>query len=283
MPLHIKSLWHNPPRRRRYFMKSLVGWHELYDLLTQIRDNLDLEEIPQNLLITRLPDVALLWRLSVVREVILSGFQLDLYSREERPFAYWYAVDVIDTHLSCLDNLTSIAPQDTAAYREMAYQTQFLTALRSICAALFTILMPLAPLDLARIRPNFDRRYKWAFRSDYDNSQTPVVAQPELYRFMKACDESRKRGGKAPSEFIELARTILLHLITSNKLGGYAGLWIKDRVQFLQNMIVACDNLEGIPSTSGEMDGFDPSLLKWNPCVHPWFPILVSLRTTSIG
>ena len=24
-------------------MKSLVGWHELYDLLTQIRDNLDLE------------------------------------------------------------------------------------------------------------------------------------------------------------------------------------------------------------------------------------------------
>ena len=57
--------------------------------------------------------MALLWRLSVVREVILSGFQLELYSQEEKSFAYWYAVEVIDTHLSCLDNLTSIAPQGT--------------------------------------------------------------------------------------------------------------------------------------------------------------------------
>jgi len=215
-----------------------------------------------------------------VREFILSGFQLELYSWEEKP---WYAVEVIDTHLSCLDNFTSIVPQDTAAYQEMVYQTQFLTALRSICAALSTILMPLASFDWARIRPNFYRRYKWAFRPDYDDSQTPVIAQPELYRFMKALDESMKGGGMVPSEFIELARTILLHLITSNKFGGYAGLWVKDRMQFLQNLIVACDNLEGIPSTSDEMDEFDPSLLKWNPCVHPWFPILVSLRTTSMG
>ena len=55
--------------------------------------------------------MALLWRLSVVREVILSGFQLELYCRDEKPFAYWYAADVIDAHLSCLDNLTSIVPE----------------------------------------------------------------------------------------------------------------------------------------------------------------------------
>jgi N-alpha-acetyltransferase 35, NatC auxiliary subunit len=59
-------------------------------------------------MITHLPDVILLWRLSVVREIILSGFQLELYNRDERSFAYWYAVEVIDAHLSCLDNLTSI-------------------------------------------------------------------------------------------------------------------------------------------------------------------------------
>jgi N-alpha-acetyltransferase 35, NatC auxiliary subunit len=69
------------------------------------------QEIPEDLLITRLPDVALLW---LVREVILSGFQLELYSRrEEKPFAYWYAVEVIDTRLNCLDNLTSVVPQGT--------------------------------------------------------------------------------------------------------------------------------------------------------------------------
>lgn len=47
-------------------------------------------------------------------------------------------------------------------------------------------------------------------------------------------------------------------------------------------MIVACDNLEGIPTTLDEMDKFDASLLKWDPSVHPWFPTLDSART-SIG
>lgn len=159
--------------------------------------------------------MALLWRLSIVREVILSGFQLELYGREEKSFAYWYAVEVIDVHLSCLDNLISVTQEgahsyfkatfllvsvylklntllDTAAYREMVYQTHFLTAVRSICAALFMISMPLMSFDWVRVQPNFCRRYKWAFRTDYDDSETPVVAQPELYRFIKACGESLK-------------------------------------------------------------------------------------------
>ena len=103
-----------------------------------------------------------------------------------------------------------------------------------------------------------------------------------------------------PSEFIELARTILLDLITSDKFGGYAGLWVKDRMKvslffsllchehsstfkkLIQNMVVACDNLKGIPATLDEMDEFDASLLKWDPSVHPWFPTLDSSRTTSI-
>ena len=46
-------------------------------------------------------------------------------------------------------------------------------------------------------------------------------------------------------------------------------------------MIVACDNLEGIPTTFDEMNEFDASLLKWDPSVHPWFPALESSRTTS--
>jgi N-alpha-acetyltransferase 35, NatC auxiliary subunit len=70
-------------------------------------------------MIARLPDVALLWRLSVVREVILSGFQLELYSREEKSFAYWYAVEVIAAHLSCLDNLTSIVQE--GAYSHLGF------------------------------------------------------------------------------------------------------------------------------------------------------------------
>jgi hypothetical protein len=47
----------------------------------------------------------LMYRLSVIREVVLSGFQLSLYTNEERVFAYWYVVQVLEMHLSCIDQL----------------------------------------------------------------------------------------------------------------------------------------------------------------------------------
>jgi len=56
-------------------------------------------------LLSQLPSIALLWRLPIVREVVLSGFQLELYSEDERSFAYWYAAQVMEAHLQCLDNI----------------------------------------------------------------------------------------------------------------------------------------------------------------------------------
>jgi ABC-type uncharacterized transport system YnjBCD ATPase subunit len=47
----------------------------------------------------------LMYRLSVIREVVLSGFQMSLYTNEERVFAYWYIVQVLEMHLSCIDQL----------------------------------------------------------------------------------------------------------------------------------------------------------------------------------
>jgi len=47
-----------------------------------------------------------MYRLSVIREVVLSGFQLSLYTHEERVFAYWYIMQVLEMHLSCIDQLT---------------------------------------------------------------------------------------------------------------------------------------------------------------------------------
>lgn len=47
----------------------------------------------------------LMYRLSTIREVVLSGFQLSLYTNEERVFAYWYVVQVLEMHLACIDQL----------------------------------------------------------------------------------------------------------------------------------------------------------------------------------
>jgi len=48
--------------------------------------------------------------------------------------------------------------------------------------------------DWSGTRPNFYRRYKWAFRAEYDSSEIPVVAQPELHLFIRECGEILEVG-----------------------------------------------------------------------------------------
>ncbi|KAJ3500829.1 hypothetical protein NLJ89_g9616 [Agrocybe chaxingu] len=271
---HIRAHWHNPPRRRRHFMKSLVDWHTLYDTLVQVQENLSLEDVPSGHFLSRLPDIALLWRLSVVREVVLSGFQLELYAEEERAFAYWYTVQVIDTHLKSLDHLVPVVLEESPVHCEMIYQVQFLTALQALCTASFLVSMPLMSSDWDRMRPNFYRRYKWAFRAEYDASDVPVVAQPELHMFIRTCAEIFEGGNPTPADDVELARTILTDLIVSASTGGWAGSWGQDRTQVLQNLVVVCDNLSHLPGSMEEMEAFDATSLKWDCSFHPWFPSL---------
>ena len=71
-----------------------------------------------------LPACALVWRLLVIREVILSGFQLELYTSEEKPFAYWYASQVMDAHLACLDGmLLAVEPGALIGYSLHSFLT----------------------------------------------------------------------------------------------------------------------------------------------------------------
>ena len=50
--------------------------------------------------------------------------------------------------------------------------------------------MSLITFKLNRMRPTFYRRYKWAFRPEYDNIDTPVVGHPKLHGLMQACSEA---------------------------------------------------------------------------------------------
>ena len=47
--------------------------------------------------------------------------------------------------------------------------------------------MPLMTFDWDETRPNFFRRYKWAFRAEYDLFEAPDVATPEMHGFIRAC------------------------------------------------------------------------------------------------
>jgi len=55
-----------------------------------------------------LPHIPLMWRLTAAENIILSGFQLELYAPYERTFAYWYLTQVIETHLGCIEDVLAV-------------------------------------------------------------------------------------------------------------------------------------------------------------------------------
>ena len=53
------------------------------------------------------------WRALIIRDVILAGFELELYQPEERVFAYWYLAKISDTHAGVVRELLDIVPECT--------------------------------------------------------------------------------------------------------------------------------------------------------------------------
>lgn len=129
---HIRSGWYNPPRRRRHLMKEVLQWHMLYDVLSTdvsqhkppVRDRspcppliLTNRRHSQNSvtasILAAIPRTAQLWRLAASREIVLAGFQQELYAPEEKPIAYWYLARVLDHHVACIEDLLPVVPHGT--------------------------------------------------------------------------------------------------------------------------------------------------------------------------
>ena len=54
-----------------------------------------------------LPRAAVLWKLTVAEEIVLSGFQLELYAPHERSVAYWLLAHILEDHIDCMETLRS--------------------------------------------------------------------------------------------------------------------------------------------------------------------------------
>ncbi|KAK2460682.1 hypothetical protein APHAL10511_007152 [Amanita phalloides] len=261
---HIRNHWANGPRRRRYLMKSLVAWHRLCDLLLDVTSSLKPEDKPKDDILRFLPTTALLWRLSVVQEVVFSGFQLELYSPEEIPFAYWYAAQVIEVRLECLDHLIPVVPKSSLTYQEYEFQRQFLTALQLMTMSTFIASVSMMSCDWNAMRPNHYKRYKWAYKPEYDGIKAFPVASPNFHRFIHVCEEIAHDETLeiSPGDMIKLAKVIFKQMLQVGSLGGWAGSWTKDRTQFVRQTLFACEALAAMPASSDEMEIFDIGLLK---------------------
>ncbi|KAH0830164.1 hypothetical protein J3R83DRAFT_1513 [Lanmaoa asiatica] len=269
---YIKALWYNPARRRRYCMKSLFDWHALYALFIDIQNRLEAWKEPDPL--PRLCTAVLVQRLSVIREVIFSGAQLSLYSAEERVFAYWYASQVLELQLSCMDELIlglqgkqrrfSDACVDGLSRRpgppasdEHRFQSTFLTALQAMSWAVFSVSLRKLGTSWQRMRLNCLRRYKWAFVDEYDDIDQPPVGHPNFLKFTAACSAIQQDRDHSPAGQIQLAGMLLKELVTFT--GGWTGPWVEERKQSIQGLLDVCQSLEQLPASMSEANEWDIS------------------------
>ncbi|KZT18829.1 Mak10-domain-containing protein [Neolentinus lepideus HHB14362 ss-1] len=262
---YIRSFWHNPPRQRRFLSKSLLDWHVLYASTQDLLQSCHTEDESEARILDGLPKALLLWRLEIIQEVVLSGFQLDLYNPDEASMVYWYACQVMMARLECLDALLGATPPDSMTSDELRFQRSFVTALHDMCLA--TALLAKKPPIFSPERSflNFERRCKWAFREEY--SQVPVepVAQPNFEDYMTWRDAETSTP---PDRLLESASAVLLELSESD-CAGRAGFWWKDRLKCVSKLASLCTQMaDKIRSADGPLN------FQYAKNVSPWFPVL---------
>jgi hypothetical protein len=92
--------------------------------------------------------------LVTAREMVFSGFSLELYGVDERPAAYWYAARLLSADRDVIDALVLAVPEGEVVFlhdaklmqknegierEELIFQRSFVDALSSICRGLFMV------------------------------------------------------------------------------------------------------------------------------------------------
>jgi len=266
----VQSAWYNPPRRRRFLARSLLEWQELYDATSVMSEKGNPVDERDRQLMDALPEVVLLWRLSIIREVLLSGFQLELYVEDEKSFVYWELSQVIHEHLSALDALEPVIPKDTMAYGELIFMRSYLNSFQSLCTGMYMLTLPSLRLPAPRLALNFVRRYKWAFRPEYAKLR-PQVAAPDLSAFINGSVDVLKDEREPLRLHFERARDGLAGL--NNLPAGAAGPYHENRLQVARSLSAIADELAlAAPATIVGVNDFDAARLDWGRLPCRWFP-----------
>lgn len=248
-------------------MKSLFDWHDLYALIFDIQKHLD--PVSGVDIIAKLQHVVLAHRYEIICEVVLSGFQLSLYSSNERPFAYWYLAQVLELYLPSLEILSK-GPSASRSHTEFNFRSKWLAALQAMSSALFCVTLKTMGSSWQRLQLNFLRRFKWAFVHEYGDIDIPPVGHPDFLAFRSRCTEIWQDEEVSPAGQIDLANRLLAELCTNP--GEMVEPWSEDRMRFVKNTMDICNNLKRLPKNMADIHAWDAAQLEWDPDVHPWLP-----------
>ncbi|KAF8319438.1 Mak10-domain-containing protein [Clavulina sp. PMI_390] len=178
---YYKSLSHNRYRQRRTMAKNTKSWRELFQFALRLSQQLI--EFPEaSLMARRVPAVVMHYRLGQMTEILLIGFEADLYSEDEMPFLRWYLARVLlPKHEEVLqwliDEMQRTPSSSPIALNYLLTQKLVISVLKNLSEVVFRILAPLAtektPKSILR------RRLEWAF-------QPPLVVPDPVFDDIKS-------------------------------------------------------------------------------------------------
>jgi len=273
---HVWATYHNRSRQRRHLMNTLYDWHTVYHNSLVMVSKMRPRDEHETRILQCIPFSILHWRISCVCTIILTGFELELYSDDERPFAYWYLSEVCGFHDKVLQQLLGYVTLGSPAHHYLVAQSTHALALESLSLACFLILCKRSRFDSNRRRTNFLVRYKWAFSPQYTQLETPDSLSPNFQGYLqqeaRTLDLSYVERNQRISEALSRAKIRLLGLEAVAEHDPSLELCREDHNKYyLGGLKTACAALQA--SKSSELDTFRLSL-SWNPDICPWFPIV---------
>ncbi|KAG9050795.1 hypothetical protein FS837_002351 [Tulasnella sp. UAMH 9824] len=186
----LLSLNQNRPRTRRNFAKVLSAWHKIEADATQLMITIraPMQHIRLAAQVTyRLPLVIHHFRLAIITEYVMAGFELELYETSEWPFLYWYVAVILgEQMLVPLIGTAALTPH----------------------------------LDSDRQRRNMMKRFDWSIPSASESSVLEDSGRPDWNAYETAV--ARLKGREVCFD-IYLARKLVLSLLTFRMKNGEVG------------------------------------------------------------
>ncbi|KAG8903192.1 hypothetical protein FRC01_009293, partial [Tulasnella sp. 417] len=186
------TLNQNRPRTRRNFAKVLSAWHKIEEDATQLMITIraPMQHIRLAAQLTfRLPLVIHHFRLTIITEYVMAGFELELYEKSEWPFLYWYVAVILGEQVGTLNDLLQTLDQDSEgqeAASRLENTLKWCEGLQRLCWGRFVMLVPLIGttaltphLDSDRQRRNIMKRFDWSLPSVSESSALEDSGRPD--------------------------------------------------------------------------------------------------------
>jgi len=269
----IRADYQNPPRRRRTLMKSIPEWHTYYLNLRRFTSDVSVEDAKTRVITNALPFVPRLSQYFVALDIVLSGFQQELYSTDERAVAYWTAAELIELQLDSMNTLRPVIDPSSPAMVEWEFQHTYLGALQVLMKHMCVITSTKLTLPAERSVLNYTRRYKWLFSTTFpDNIQERIIPLPEFDHFTVALASYKLGDIQSKKTALVTAKESFLRLSEYDGDGFWAPKQNHRRLEFVRSLADVCDGLYIVIEATYQSSEVD---LRWDPTVHPWFPQLV--------